>query len=68
MSINPKTEKIVIVTGDVTMDWNLMRIQRSRDSHGRWGFDDATRACWQRGGASTLSPFLRHLVHFQVRW
>ena len=58
MSTNPKTEKIVIVTGDVTMDWNLMRIRRSRDSHGRWGFEDTTRACWQRGGASLLADLI----------
>src|SRR3990172_8324337 len=58
MSINPKAEKIVVVTGDVTMDWNLMRIRRSRDSQGRWGFEDTTRACWQRGGASLLADLI----------
>ncbi len=28
---NLKSEQIVIITGDVTMDWNLARTRRSRN-------------------------------------
>lgn len=67
MSMNPKTEKVVIVTGDVTMDWNLMRIRHSRDSHGRWGSEDATRACWQRGGAYLLADLVAAVAESSQR-
>jgi hypothetical protein len=65
--MNPKTEKIVIVTGDVTMDWNLMRIRRSRDSHGRWDSENTTRACWQRGGAYLLADLIAAVAESSQR-
>jgi hypothetical protein len=39
-------QKIAIVTGDVTMDWNLARTQRARYGAAGWTRDDCTRACW----------------------
>ncbi len=51
--------KIIVVTGDVTIDWNVARIQR-RDipAHG-WNADDLTRAYCQRGGAAMLADLIK---------
>jgi len=35
----PRVSKIV-VTGDVTMDWNLARTRRSKDGVSFWSADD----------------------------
>ncbi len=51
-------QKIAIVTGDVTMDWNLARTLRARDGAAGWTRDDCTRACWQRGGAAMLADLI----------
>lgn len=51
-------QKIAIVTGDVTMDWNLARTQRARDGAANWTREDCTRACWQRGGAAMLADLI----------
>jgi hypothetical protein len=58
VSANPKTKMEIIVTGDVTMDWNLARIDRSRDKSYLWVPGDYTRACWMRGGASLLADLI----------
>jgi hypothetical protein len=52
--------KEVVVTGDVTMDWNLARFRRARADVGlhMWWSDDRTRACWQRGGAAMLADLI----------
>lgn len=43
--------KVVVVTGDATMDWNLARTRRTDSGRKVWTADDSTRACWQRRGA-----------------
>jgi hypothetical protein len=50
----------VVVTGDVTIDWNLARFRRARADVGlrMWWSDDRTRACWQRGGAALLADLI----------
>jgi hypothetical protein len=50
--------KIAVVTGDVTMDWNLARIRRSGDGPSTWSAEDCTRVCWQRGGAALLADVI----------
>ena len=51
--------KVVVVAGDVTMDWNIARIrQRDVPAH-VWNADDLTRACWQRGGAAMLADLIK---------
>jgi hypothetical protein len=52
------SHNVVVVTGDATMDWNLARTRRSRGDTSAWGFDDCTRACWQRGGAALLADLI----------
>lgn len=48
----------VIVTGDVTMDWNLARIRRLKEQLPTWNADDRTRASWQPGGAAMLADLI----------
>jgi hypothetical protein len=48
----------VVVTGDVTMDWNLARIRRLKEVLPAWNADDRTRASWQRGGAAMLADLI----------
>ena len=48
----------VVVTGDVTMDWNLARIRRLKEALPAWNADDRTRASWQRGGAAMLADLI----------
>lgn len=52
------SHKVVVVTGDVTMDWNIARRRRLKDSTPLWNPDDWTRACWQRGGAALLADLI----------
>ena len=51
-------QKVAVVTGDVTMDWNLARIQRSGEEPSTWSAEDYTRVCWQRGGAALLADLI----------
>ena len=48
----------IIITGDVTMDWNLARTRRSRSDVSFWSADDTTRTTWQRGGAALLADLV----------
>ena len=58
MSSNPKTIMNIVVTGDVTMDWNLARINRGSGKELTWNPDDSTHASWQRGGAALLADLI----------
>lgn len=55
---NTNKPKVVVVTGDVTMDWNLARTRRSDSGGAAWNADDCTRAYWQRGGAALLADLI----------
>jgi hypothetical protein len=50
--------KVVVVTGDVTMDWNLARTKRAESGGSVWFAGDRTRACWQPGGAALLADLI----------
>ncbi len=52
------SDKMLVVTGDVTMDWHIARTRRLEDSTLLWNPDDWTRACWQRGGAALLADLM----------
>ena len=54
-----KDTKIIVVTGDVTIDWNVARIQRRDVPAYGWNADDLTRACCQRGGAAMLADLIK---------
>jgi hypothetical protein len=55
---NSKSNDPIIVTGDVTIDWNLARTRRSRNDPSVWSADDTIRAYWQRGGAALLADLI----------
>lgn len=59
-------QKVLVVTGDVTMDWNLARTRSSESSRLVWTAEDSTRAYWQRGGAA-LQADLIEAVAKQLR-
>jgi hypothetical protein len=49
----------IVVTGDVTFDWNLAHIEKTGEGASGWSADAVTRACWQRGGAALLTDLTR---------
>jgi RyR domain len=53
-----KSEHILIVTGDIAMDWNLARARRSTSDTSFWSADDTARTTWQRGGAALLADLV----------
>jgi len=58
----PKDEKIVVVTGDVVMDWNLARTRRARSDQPIWDAEDHTHSCWQRGGCALTADLLVSVI------
>jgi hypothetical protein len=56
------SSKVVVVTGDVTMDWNIARIRRGDHPKSSWNADDTTRAHWQRGGAALLADLVQTIA------
>src|SRR5438876_1484414 len=74
---NPKnTARVVVVSGDVTIDWNLARSRNLQDGGVAWNAEDCTRAYWQRGGAAMLGDLIEVVAqqlrksekaHFEVR-
>jgi hypothetical protein len=71
LSSPSKTNRTVVVTGDVTMDWNLAHRAGGEDAGTAWTVDDFTRACWQRGGAALLADLIEavasHLMDVDVQ-
>ena len=57
-----KSEQIVIVTGDIAMDWNLARTRRSTSDTSFWSADDTARTTWQRGGAALLADLVEAIA------
>jgi hypothetical protein len=55
--------KTAIVTGDITMDWNIATSQGVKSSKSYWSIDFCSRAYWQRGGAAMLADLLASLVN-----
>jgi hypothetical protein len=51
-------QQAVVVTGDVSIDWNLARSRGSEGGGAVWNADDCTRAYWQRGGAALLADLI----------
>ncbi len=54
------SDQIVIVAGDVTLDWNLAATTQQRDGEGVWQ-TYRTRACCQWGGAALLADIIDSL-------
>ena len=54
----PNAQRVVVVAGDVTIDWNLARTLRSTGDRLAWTTEDCTRVQSQRGGAALLADLL----------
>lgn len=50
--------RAVVVTGDVTMDWNVLRSRHSDPPSATWTARDLARASCQRGGAALLAELV----------
>jgi RyR domain/ATPase family associated with various cellular activities (AAA) len=62
MTEHSDPKSTIIVTGDVTIDWNLAHIQNQSGDSAAWAADDLTRACWQRGGAALMADLIETLA------
>src|SRR2546425_302768 len=58
MAKTKNATKVVVVTGDVTMDWNLARTRIGEGGGAAWNADHCTHAYWQRGGAALLADLI----------
>lgn len=54
--------KTIVVTGDVTIDWNIARVQRTDFSGQAWNADDITCAFCQHGGAIMLADVIKAMT------
>jgi len=61
-----KEAKPVVVTGDVTLDWNLAHNPGTEAQKGLWEPEVCTRLSWQRGGAALLADLVEG-VAAQIR-
>jgi hypothetical protein len=52
----------IVVAGDVTIDWNLIRQHHRVDGGKDWQIETSTRACWGRGGASLLADLISNIA------
>jgi len=71
-----KVTKIVVVTGDVTIDWNIARVRQTEGMVQAWTADEVTATFCQRGGAAMLADLITAVasnlrqtsqVNFEVR-
>jgi hypothetical protein len=55
-----KPMKKIVVTGDITMDWNLARDLTEPGE--QWRIDRCSRIWWQRGGAALQADLIQALI------
>jgi hypothetical protein len=53
-----KNTKTIVVAGDVTIDWNIARLQRIEGMTQAWTAKEITAAFCQRGGAAMLADLI----------
>ena len=58
MDMRQSDKKVMVVTGDVTVDWHIVRITGGQERKKQWTAEDCTRACRQPGGAAMLGRLL----------
>ena len=58
MTKKSDSEKTVVVTGDVTVDWHIANTRRVESSGTTWSAGESTRAFWQRSGAALLADLI----------
>src|SRR5512145_2756313 len=59
--MTPEQGRTIVVSGDVTVDWNLAR-RTPPGVTGGWRPDLKARACRQRGGAALLADLVERAV------
>jgi hypothetical protein len=59
MSGQIPVSKTIIITGDVTIDWNLIFFQSAHDLTSLWNVHNTARACPQPGGVAMLSALIQ---------
>jgi hypothetical protein len=57
-----KGSKVVVVTGDMTIDWNIARIRWMESLAQAWTADEVTAAFCQPGGAAMLADLINSVA------
>ena len=60
--MNAGEAKTVVVTGDITLDWNLALSRRPESQGHAWEPADCSRLRWQRGRAALLADLIEGVV------
>ncbi len=63
---NTELPRVIVVAGDVNIDWNLARSERSTGPLAAWAAETSTCASWQRGGAALLADLVTTLTADQA--
>ncbi len=58
MADSHDSQRVIVVAGDVTMDWNLARKQRMETGLAGWNADGATQVYLQSGGTGLLAELI----------
>ncbi|HNX28420.1 MAG TPA: AAA family ATPase [Syntrophomonadaceae bacterium] len=56
-------KKVIVVTGDVTIDWNIARLKREKDTGKAWNDSDMVQIGFKPGGAAMLGCVIQNLVN-----
>jgi hypothetical protein len=59
---NNKNTKILVVTGDLTIDWNIARVKQSDIIRNVWNAEDLTTAFCQKGGVAMLANLIKSIA------
>lgn len=59
---NKKNAKTIVVTGDVTIDWNIARVRRADVIMHVWNAENLTMAFCHRGGVVMLADLIKGIV------
>ncbi len=62
MSLTPTSSRTVIVTGDLTMDWNLAHVPVPEGGPVGWSAASLSRVSLQRGGAGLLAELITRVA------
>ena len=54
--------RVAVVTGDLTMDWNLARTRSEGSDGSVWNAEDAAHLYWQPGGAALLAGLIEEVA------
>ena len=59
---NKKNSKTIVVTGDVTIDWNIARVRRADIIMNVWNAENLTTSFCQRGGVVMLTDLIKSIA------